>query len=112
MPIFENEITSSSKLDTLSKLSGTLTYQSEALRARIGVRGPDNLVRLWSNDYSNVLCVIYITKVERVCLHHGSQYPPVLPIVADQTIRTTRGTTFTITKEHDYVTIYNVYITI
>jgi hypothetical protein len=32
---------SSSKLDTPSKLSGSLTYPSEALRARIGVRGPD-----------------------------------------------------------------------
>jgi hypothetical protein len=41
------EWTSSSKLDTPSKLSDSLTYPSKALRARIGVRGLDNLVRLW-----------------------------------------------------------------
>jgi hypothetical protein len=35
---------SSSKLDTLSKLSDSLTYPSEALKASIGVRGPNNLV--------------------------------------------------------------------
>jgi hypothetical protein len=39
--------TSSSKLDTPSKLSDSLTYLSEALKARIGVRGPNNLVGLW-----------------------------------------------------------------
>jgi hypothetical protein len=37
---------SSSKLGTSSKLSDSLTYLSEALKARIGVRGPDNLVGL------------------------------------------------------------------
>jgi hypothetical protein len=36
----------SSKLGTPSKLSDSLTYLSEALKARIGVRGPDNLVGL------------------------------------------------------------------
>jgi hypothetical protein len=38
---------SSSKLGTPSKSSGTLTYPSEDIRARIGVRRPDNLVGLW-----------------------------------------------------------------
>jgi hypothetical protein len=37
---------SSSKLGTPSKLSGILTYPFEALRANIGVCGPDNLVGL------------------------------------------------------------------
>jgi hypothetical protein len=37
---------SSSKLGTPIKLSGSLAYPSEALRARNGVRGPDNLVGL------------------------------------------------------------------
>jgi hypothetical protein len=37
---------SSSKLGTPSKLSDSLTYPSKALKARIGVRGPDNLVGL------------------------------------------------------------------
>jgi hypothetical protein len=65
-----------------------------------------------SNDYSNVLYMLCITKLKDVCLHHGSQYPLVLPIVAAQTIITTRCSAFTITKEHDYVIIYNVCITI
>jgi hypothetical protein len=40
------EGTSSSKLGTPSKLYDPLAYPSKALRAKIGVRGPDNLVGL------------------------------------------------------------------
>jgi hypothetical protein len=39
--------TSSSKLGTPSKLFDSLTYLFEALKARIGVPRPDNLVGLW-----------------------------------------------------------------
>ena len=41
------ERTSLSKLSTSSKLSSSLTYPFEALKAMIGVRGLDNLVGLW-----------------------------------------------------------------